>query len=157
MDATPSDLDILFPERRQTIAGVAVTMREISFAESMQHATPIAALCAAMGDIAIEAKLQDLDSLRIVFGAHADELMQIIATCCDQPLAWVQGLTATAGEQLLLLWWGVNADFFLQRVLLNLRLRAMRMLDARAGQTSSPPSSAPDTMPESSPGTPVAS
>lgn len=148
------ELAILYPERHASIAGVAVTMREYGFAESLRHAAPIQAFTDAITDTALAGNFHDLDSLRLVFGAQGEHVMQLIAAACDQPLDWVQGLGAEDGELLMMLWWGCNADFFLRRVLLSVQLRKVREL---GGQTFTPPSSAPATTPATSPATPTAS
>jgi len=132
------DLAILHPERQALIAGRSIVMREYSFLETLQHAEPISALTSAMADVAKGGDLHDVDSLRAVFGQCRDIVVRLIALACDQPESWIGDLKATEGEQLLLLWWGVNAHFFLSRVLLTVQLRGVREI---GGAMSTPPSS----------------
>jgi hypothetical protein len=146
---------ILFPERIETIAGVVVTMREYTFAESLKHHALVNALSDAMTEVAIEGKFNDLDSLRAAFGDNGQILLRLIAIACDQPLAWIEGLGAADGEILFMLWWGVNSDFFLRRVLLSVQLRKVREIGDSDGLTSSPPSRLPGMTPPGSPGTPT--
>ncbi len=146
------DLAILHPEREATIAGVPVVMREYSWAESLQHHQLVDALTDAMTGIALEGNFQDLDSLRAAFGDNSTILFRLIAVVSGQPVEWISGLDATAGEELFLLWWGVNADFFLRRVLRSVQLAKVREL---AGLTSSPASSMPDTTRSNSGATPT--
>lgn len=146
------DLAILHPERHASIAGVDVLMREYSFAESLRHNALVVALSDAMTGVALSGDFNDLDSLRHAFGDNSEILLRLIAIACDQPLAWVEGLGALDGEQLFLLWWAVNADFFLRRVLLSVQLRKVRELD---GLMSNAPSLPPDTTPGSSATTPT--
>lgn len=146
------DLAILHPERHASIAGVAVVMREYSFAESLRLHASITALTDAMADVALAGNFHDLDSLRGAFGEHGETVMELIAIACDQPLAWVRGLSADDGDALHLLWWSVNDSFFLRRVLLSVQLHKVRELD---GLTSLPASSAPGTTREASPVTPT--
>lgn len=145
------DLAILYPERHATIAGVAVVMREYGFVESLQLHKAIAALTAAMTDVALAGKFTDLESMRGVFGQCVDQVMQLTAIACDQPESWVRSLTGGDGESLLLLWWSVNAPFFLQRVLMAVRDQKAR---EAAGVMFSAPLSPTDTAPETSTGTP---
>lgn len=145
------DLAILHPERFAEIAGVEITMREYSFAESLKHHALITALADAMTDIALAGAFHDLDSLRSAFGENSEIVLRLIAIACDQPLAWVQTLNDADGQALFMLWWGVNADFFLKRVLLSVQLHKLRQL---RGATLSPPSSALDTTPLPSGATP---
>lgn len=149
-----NDLAILYPERTATIADRVLVMREFSFTESLRHAAPIAALCDAMTAVALDGNLHDLDNLRVAFGQQADAVLQLIAVCSDQPLAWVASLDAQSGEDLMLLWWGVNADFFLRRVLLSVQFRKLRELRTPAGPMSLPTSSPPATTAPGSPATP---
>lgn len=146
------DLAILHPEREATIAGVAVVMREYGFAESLRHNALVVALSDALTGVALAGTFHDLDSLRHAFGDNGDILLRLIAIACDQPLQWIEGLGALDGEQLFLLWWSVNADFFLRRVLLSVQLRKVRELD---GLMSSAPSLPPGTTPGSSATTPT--
>ncbi|MEO7067436.1 MAG: DUF6631 family protein [Rhodanobacter sp.] len=139
------DLAILYPERTATIAKRVVVMREYTFVESLKHATPIAQLVDAMADIALAGSFQDIDSLRTAFGDQSDAVLQLMAIACDQPLAWVTDLDAAAGEQLMMLWWGVNTDFFLRRVLQSVQLAKLREVQAADGSTSMPFSSPPGT------------
>lgn len=136
------DVAILHPEREAIIAGVPVVMREYSWAESLRHHEIIDALSDAMTGVALKGDFHDLDSLRGAFGDNGDILFRLIAAACDQPVAWISTLDATAGDELFLLWWGVNSDFFLRRVLRSVQLAKVREL---AGLTSSPASSMPDT------------
>jgi hypothetical protein len=146
------DLAILEPDRHAVIGGVAVVMREYTFAESLRLHALITALTDAMTGVALAGDFNDLDSLRGAFGDNAEHVMQLIAVACDQPLAWVQSLSADDGDALQMLWWAVNDTFFLRRVLLSVQLHKVRELD---GLTSSPPSSAPGMTRETSPATPT--
>ena len=149
-DTAANDLDVLYPERVAVIAGRQVTMREYSFVESLQHAAPIAGLTDAMVGVALAGNFHDLDSLRNAFGSQWASVIDLIALACDQPASWVSSLGAQDGEQLFLLWWSVNADFFLRRVLLGVQLRKVR---EAGGPTFTPPSSPLDTAPATSAGT----
>lgn len=121
-----NDLAILHPERKTDVAGVHIVMREYSYVESLEFAEPIAALTDAIAGLVLAGTFEDLDSLRIVFGAHAAQVITLVATACDQDAAWVHDLGADDGELLQMLWWGVNAHFFLRRVLATLQIRRNR-------------------------------
>lgn len=146
------DLAILFPDRSPTIAGVALTMREYRFVESLEHHALIARFTDAITGLALQGDFADLDSLRSTFGEFRDEVVDLIALSCDQPAEWVGSLDAVDGEQLMMVWWTVNAPFFLRRVLLSVGLRKARELP---GATSSPSSSPTGTAPTTSAGTPT--
>jgi hypothetical protein len=146
------DLAILAPEREATIAGMPVVMREYSWAESLQHHQLVDALSDALTGVALKGDFHDLDSLRGAFGDNSHILFRLIAVASGQPVEWISGLDATAGDELFLLWWGVNADFFLRRVLRSVQLAKVREI---AGLTSSPASSMPDTTQNGSGTTPT--
>ena len=152
-----SDLAILYPEREATIGDRVVVMREYTFAESLKFGAQIAALSDALTGVAMGGELHDLDSIRIAFGEQHNHVQILIAVACDQPLEWVAKLPALDGDSLLMLWWGVNCDFFLMRVLRSVSLLKARELRDLAGPTSTPPSSLSDTIRSDSADTPVAS
>src|SRR6185437_3659103 len=130
------DLAILFPERTVTVAGRTVVMREYTFIES----------------ILLADALPYDDALRPIFGEHADDVVTLIAKAADQPREWVASLGDEEGNQLRLLWWSVNGDFFGRRVRESIVLHQLRV---SAGQTSSSSSPAPASTPMDSATKPV--
>lgn len=148
------DLAILYPERTATIAGVQVTMREYSFAEGLRLHALVSPIVDAIKAVTLGGELADVDALRAVFGEHADAVMQLIATACNQPLDWVQSLNDESGHDLQLLWWAVNGPFFVRRVRESLLVHRLK---ASAGLTSTPRSSATATPPAPSATTPSVS
>lgn len=130
-----NDAAILYPERDGTVAGVSVLMHEYTWAEGLEHHALVDTLTDAMTGIALAGDFHDLDSLRAAFGKNKEVLFQLIAIASGQPVEWIAGLNDIEGERLFLLWWGVNADFFLRRVLRSVQLAKVRQL---AGLTSSP-------------------
>jgi hypothetical protein len=139
------DLAILYPERRQTIAGVAITMREYGFIEGVQLAPLVEAVVGALADVASAGDRLTPSALRPAFAAHPDAVVALIAAASDQPEAWVRALSDRDGQALMLLWWVTNADFFVRRVIEAVTVRQMEK--ASAGQTSTPASSVPGTTP----------
>lgn len=138
------DLAILYPERTATIAGKAVVMREFNFVEGMQLHALIKPLVEGMAGLLLADALPYDDALRPIFGEHAAEVVQLIATACDQPVEWVTGLGDEDGNALRLLWWSVNGPFFGRRVRESLVLHQLR---AAAGPMPSSSSPAPDSTP----------
>lgn len=146
------DLAILYPEREAPIAGRKVVMREYGFLEGLRLSPLTQPIIDAMASLAQGGSVPDLDALALVFAEHADAVVQLIAAACDQPVEWVAGLDDEPGRELLLLWWGVNAHFFGDRVLRALLGRAMK---AAAGLTSSSPSAAATSTPNVSAASPA--
>lgn len=132
------DAAILCPDREDTVAGAKVLVHEYTWAEGLEHHALVDILTDAMAGIALKGDFHDLDSLRAAFGKNKEVLFQLIAIASGQPVDWVAALNDADGEHLFLLWWGVNADFFLRRVLRSVQLAKVREL---AGLTSLPASS----------------
>jgi|SRR5690349_1578875 len=135
------DLAILHPERRQTIAGVAITMREYGFIEGVELAERVRHVVDALGDVAFSGQLLTPHALRPAFAKHLDDVITLMAAASDQTEAWVRGLGDADGQALMLLWWVTNADFFVRRVIEAVTERHLAQVSA--GQTSTPPLSPP--------------
>lgn len=130
----PSELDILQPNRTLPIAGRDVTVRELGFFESLSLSPQVSALVSALVEKTGGADL-DLALLYSVCAAQPEATVALLARACDQSEDWVRGLAASQGDLLLVTFWAVNADFFLQRVF---SARAMQT-PATSGPTSSAP------------------
>lgn len=147
------DLAILHPERHATIAGVAITMREYGFAESLHLQPLLGPLVRQIAAAADPSKELDPDAIMDVFGgANAESVLALIAHACDQPLEWVKGL-GSDGDELFALWWVVNKDFFTRRVMQVALMRSMAR--ARHGAKSTPASPGTDMTHASSGSTPA--
>lgn len=134
--SSTNDLAILHPERQQTIAGVAVTMREYGFIEGVQLAEPVRRVVDALGDVAFSGQLLTPHALRPAFAQHVDDVVTLMAAASDQPEAWVRDLNDVDGQALMLLWWVTNADFFVERVIEAVTER--QIAQASACQTRTP-------------------
>jgi len=141
------DLAILFPDRHVTIAGKAVVMREFRWAEGLRLQALIAPIVQHLAHLAEQGELMQAAALDALFADHADDLLLLIATACDQPVEWVTALSDRDGSNLRLLWWTVNVPFFATRVRERLQANHLHQL---AGPMSSPSSSTPDTTPSGS-------
>lgn len=150
------DLSILFPDRTIRIAGQSVTVRELRFAEQLEHHPLLMPLSAAL-EAAEPTALVGPESVNRIYDLLADHwacVVALAAICCDRDEAWVRSLPPAEGENLLLAWWGVNSGFFIRRVW---RPKLVAQASRQAGGSSSPPSSAPDTTGSDSAATPPAS
>lgn len=133
--AEPDDLAVLQPNRTLPIGGCSVTVREIGFFESLRLHSDIAALVADLVDQTEDGNV-DLERLHYVCARQPAATIALLAQACDQPAEWVQALSGAHGDLLLLTFWAVNADFFLQRVLAALELK--RAVPVTTGPASSP-------------------
>jgi hypothetical protein len=132
---SPHDLAVLQPNRTLPVGGRTVTVREIGFFESLSLHDPIAALVADLVEQTEDGSV-DLARLHQVCAQQPAATVALLAKASDQPPEWVRALPAAHGDLLLLTFWAVNADFFLQRVLAALELK--RAAPAATGPASSP-------------------
>lgn len=136
--AEPDELQVLAPHRTVLIKQQHITVRELGFFESLQLQVPIAALVGRLASLAQhDTGRVDLSQLYAVCGDDPEATLDLVAHACDQPKEWVQTLSASEGDLLLMTFWAVNADFFLQRVLSLIELQ--RHASPPPGPTSSPP------------------
>lgn len=130
------ELTVLQPNRVLPLGDRTVTVREIGFFESLRLHAQIAALVADLIEQTDDGNI-DLGRLHRVCAQHPDATVELLAQASDQSVAFVHSLSAAHGDLLLLTFWAVNADFFLQRVIAALELR--RADPATTGPASSPP------------------
>ncbi|WP_363798389.1 DUF6631 family protein [Lysobacter firmicutimachus] len=130
------ELVVLQPNRTLPLGDRTVTVREIGFFESLKLHDAIAALVADLVEQTDDGNI-DLGRLHRICAQHPAATIALLAQACDQPADWVQALSGAHGDLLLLTFWAVNADFFLQRVLAALELR--RTVPTATGPASSPP------------------
>lgn len=130
------DLIVLQPNRVLPLGDRTVTVREMGFFESLRLHSEIAALVADLVEQTDDGNV-DLGRLHRVCAQHPDATVALLAQVSDQSVEFVHSLSAAQGDLLLLTFWAVNADFFLQRVIAALELR--RATPAATGPSSSPP------------------
>jgi hypothetical protein len=132
----PDDLTVLHPHRVLPLGDRTVTVRELGFFESLRLHAQIAALVADLIEHTDDGNI-DLGRLHRVCAQHPEATVELLAQAGDQSVEFVHSLSAAHGDLLLLTFWAVNADFFLQRVLSALELQ--RQAAATNGPASSPP------------------
>ncbi|MCY1412476.1 hypothetical protein D9M71_278860 [compost metagenome] len=143
-DAGEDDLDILHPERTVTIAGRQVTVREYGFIEGLALRPLMQPFLDDLHVLITTGGVPPLEQILGIIGRHHEIVAQLLATSADVDIDWVQGLAGRPGKQLLYVWWTVTGPFFVGEVVD--RVMAERAVDkARAGLTSTPASSPPDT------------
>lgn len=151
-------LDILVPDKRFTINGEPITMREMRFGDLMRFGEEIHTVAQAFTQMT-DAELngpEGIDRLMHSLMQHQWAVLPMTAECCGKPKEWIEALSLNDGMDLMLLWWMTNKDFFIQRRARK-QLAELQAAQAQAGDTSSPSSSAPATTSESLSTTPPAS
>ncbi|MGO1069724.1 DUF6631 family protein [Lysobacter sp. CA199] len=129
------ELTVLQPNRELPLGDRTVTVREIGFFESLRLHAQIAELVADLIEHTDDGNI-DLSRLHRVCAQHPEATVELLAQASDQSVEFVHSLSAAHGDLLLLTFWAVNADFFLQRVIAALELR--RANRATTGPVSSP-------------------
>lgn len=142
--ASADDLDILHPERTETIAGIVVTMREFTFVEGLR----VNALGKPFIDDLYRAFSQgdpDYETVLALVGVHYEAVLVMVAMAADVDPAWVRALPPEDGELILALWWGANAGFFgraiVRRAAVAREVQALVQEIPPLGQMFTPPSS----------------
>lgn len=111
------ELEILHPDREIEIGGEQITVREYSWAESIdlgRIAAPILEdLSRLFGD-----DDPSLEGLQAVLEGHKDALFRLIAAAIDRPVDWIARLSDADGLLLLHSFWRVNSGFFVRRLVM---------------------------------------
>lgn len=149
------DLSVLHPERKVEIAGHALVMREYSFVESLQLRPLTDGIVEALYAAFQMRDVLSSDEVLNALAPHADAVVTLIAHAADVEESWVRALGPLDGENITVIWWSVNRDFFVMRATRRLRLDQVKATD---GPTSTKPSPNTGTAaPSESAGTPDAS
>lgn len=131
------ELAILQPSRTLPLGDRSVRVRELGFFESLRLNESIAALVGDLVQLTDDGNV-DLGRLHRVCALHPDATVELLAQASDQSVGWVHSLNAAHGDLLLLTFWAVNADFFLQRLLSTLELQRQAQPET-TGPASLPP------------------
>lgn len=130
------ELAVLQPTRTLPLGDRTVTVRELGFFESLRLHESVAALVGDLVGLTDDGNV-DLGRLHRVCALQPEATVELLAQTSDQSVEWVHSLNAALGDLLLMTFWAVNADFFLQRVLSALELQRQGV--AMNGLESSPP------------------
>ncbi len=133
------DLAILHPDRQIVVAGTAITVREFRFAESLRIRHLTAPIIQSLYEAFKLRENLNYDQVVDVLAQHAPLVTELIAVAADRDPAWVRALHPADGDELMLLWWVVNKDFFVKAA--SRRLGVNVKESQSAGQTSNSPSS----------------
>lgn len=138
------DLEILHPNRSATIRGLGITVREFGFIEGLRLRPLLQPFLDDLQAIMAGNRLPSLDQVMCLVGEHTDAITHAVAVSADVDMDWLATLNQDEGELLLMLWWAANGPFYVRSALQ--RIQAERQLaQQRAGATSTPSSSPPDT------------
>lgn len=117
-----SDLDIIFPNGIELeLSGKQVTVKKFKFGQLPKVMKALKTI--AEPAIAAIQKGQQPDlALFMEIGADVSgDLMQLMADCIGQPLSFIEDLDPDEGIKLISAFLEVNADFFIKKVLPELK------------------------------------
>lgn len=142
------DLTTLFSTREATIAGRAVTVRELTFPQSMAlNARMAPVIEALLPHYGAEGDGIDSDTLMAALAAQPDVALELLTLSTGQPAEWLAALPEHEGMHLLLLCVAVHIPFFARRLEMRHQARAQiaALAAARELASCSPASSATGT------------
>lgn len=131
--AGADDLAILAPDGEVTIGGEKIVVREYRFFEGLRLKVTARSffdgLYELLGgdDPQQDSKPPSFDDILELVANNEGIVAGMVATSIDRPLDWVEKLGEADGDNLLLTWWNVNADFFFRSVF-------RRAMQTRLGQ-----------------------
>ncbi len=137
------DLEILHPQRDLTIAGCALSVRELTFSQSLAlHARMRPVLDLLQAPYNLGASI-DSEAVISALAAHPEVACELLACSTNQPPEWIAALPEHDGYLLLLTFVILHVPFFAARLEVTRQLRAAANLSA--SPSSSPASSVTGT------------
>jgi hypothetical protein len=110
------ELEILFPTAEIEVAGEKLEVKEYTLKQQLQYNAKfmpfINALRATLGNSQEDFSLDDL---MVCLSANYQNVMELVAISINKPVEFVENLGNQDGEALLIIWWGVNSDFFTRK------------------------------------------
>lgn len=143
------DLQKLHPNLEAKLNGRIVVVREYGFVEGLQVRQQLKPFLDGLYELIKADSVPPLEQIMELVVAHLGDVLQAVATSADIEVEELRTLKdQDEGDALLLKWWTANGPFFYRRALSRIlaeRYRAAEAEKQRAGQTSTPVSSAPAT------------
>jgi len=116
-DVLQNETEVLFPDRAVTVRGEAVEVRELTFLQGLEAAPLIQPLIADLYDLFRDGALEpDLAALSAVLGGHREATVRLISLATGRPAEWVEGLSDSEGQAVLMAFWLANTGFFVSRL-----------------------------------------
>lgn len=110
------ELEILFPTAEIEVAGEKLEVKEYTLKQQLQYNAKfmpfINALRASLGN---NQEDFSLDDLMVCLSANYQNVMELVAISINKSVEFVENLGNQDGEALLIIWWGVNSDFFTRK------------------------------------------
>lgn len=147
MTSNPSiaeQADILAPDRDIPIGDEIITVREFSYFQGLKLAPIAADLLDDFRKLVDTGPDLSLESIENLFGRHADVVIRLVSASINKPVSWIdKNVNDTDGQSLTMLFWTVNKDFFLRRLITRKMGAALSQKSEKS--PASPKSSAPSS------------
>lgn len=150
-----NEMDILFPEGKiLTIGGEEITIKPLTFGQIPKASKMVAPIIKAMAksELAGDSVMDMAGNWVDILAIGGDDLLNLIGWAIGKDRAWFDTLQMDEGIELVKAVIEVNSDFFTKKVMVLFDIPEPKNLED--GATSSPSSSAPDTLDETSTVTP---
>ena len=149
--AGSDDLQVLHPNQGLVIEGRTLTVREYGFVEGLGLRPLMQPFLDDLYAVTQAHKgVPPLEAIIGVLGKHVGIVAELISISANVELEWVHALPSRQGNALMYAWWTANGPFFVDAVVDRIKgeAAAEAARKARAGQTSTQPSSPEDTEPQ---------
>lgn len=111
----PSDMEVLHPERFVVLGGQKVMVREYGNVEWLRLLPVAEPMVAAIADMLAGPNEPTYEVVLHAIATHTDAMLPLIVQAADRDMAWLESLRPHEVESLLMVWWSVNAHFFVMR------------------------------------------
>lgn len=150
-----AELSTIHPERKITIAGRDLVVREYGFVEAARLRPRFTQLIEALHERTAGDRGSSYEAILEVLADQIEAVVLLIAASADVEPEWVAQLGNSDGELLQMVWWEVNGSFFVRSVLR--RIQVARRLGGDASTSRSPGTESAEETPSGSEGSPSAS
>ncbi len=128
------DLNVLMPEQSLVIGGRTVTVRELTFAQTIALGSKLAPLLDSLSGFIGNESINPLMAVKTL-GEHYELTLELLQLSTGLSLDELKGLGASKSHALMSVFFAVHLDFFAQRLI----IAALDPISvAPVGQPSSP-------------------
>ncbi len=113
-----NEAEILFPEMSVVINDEPVVVKEFSFIQGMKVNAMAKPFIKGLSVFFSDGEDVDFSAMSVVFDSHVSTLIELMAISTGKPVEWFETLSDTDGQSLLMAFWSVNRNFFINRLLL---------------------------------------
>lgn len=131
-DESAQELSILFPNQSLLIGGKTVKIKEYAFVEWLNLRQTYAPFIAKFTELMIASDDVLVDDVLEFFEDEFAELKGLILASIDESAEFLDGLSLTEMESLMLGWWQVNKHFFMKSVVRAVRKNQTKSQSAGA-------------------------